>query len=197
VFQRLALFSQFFTVFGGIMFQYLKTLDKVLDKEETADDRNQRNIIAYLIFILNLFAIAVYPIYQLFSQISGFGTQSFRGTDFILLPHVIISMFLRVLSKLPVFQSDEERGRIEKRNETEERINKAFDDFSNRGRDKESARRLLESLGEIWRHPVLSAPKTRSHFLFFIPFSLFSLSRSLSLSHSSLSRSVSRAHTYA
>jgi hypothetical protein len=198
VFQRLALFSQFFTVFGGIMFQYLKTLDKVLEKAETPDDRNQRNIIAYLIFILNLFAIAVYPIYQLFTQISGFGTQSFRTSDFLLLPHVILSMFQRVLSKLSFFQSDEERKRIEKetkRNETEKRINDAFDDFSKRGRDKESARRLLESLGQIWRHPGLSAPETRSLFLFSIPFPLLSLSISLYRSHT-LSRSVSLAHIY-
>jgi hypothetical protein len=95
-------------------------------------------------------------------------------------------MFQRVLSKLPFFQSDEKRERIEKetkRNEKEKSINDAFDDFSKGGRDKESARRLLESLGQIWRsHPGLSAPETRSLILFSIPFSLFSLSISLSLS---------------
>ena len=184
------------------MFQYLKTLDKVLEKAETPDDRNQRNIIAYLIFILNLFAIAVYPIYQLFTQISGFGTQSFRGSDFLLLPHVILLMFQRVLSKLPFFESDEKRERIEKetkRNEKEKSINDAFDDFSKGGRDKESARRLLESLGQIWRsHPGLSAPETRSLILFSIPFSLFSLSLSISLYRSQThTRCLSLAHIYA
>jgi hypothetical protein len=181
-FQRLALLSQFFTVFGGIMFQYLKILDKVLDQKATSDEAN---VIAYLIFILNLIAIAGYPIYLLFMQGNRFA-QWVRATDLLLLPHVILSKLQWALPQL--FQSEKRKAKEDEINVTEEAIKKEFEDFSKRGTDKESVRTLLERLENIYTPPlerlenihtgrplVQSAKNHRFLFLFSMCLSLLSL----------------------
>jgi hypothetical protein len=71
-FQRLILFSQFFTIFGGIMYHMVSCVDKMLDIEETAYKRQERDIVAALIVIINLVAIGVYPIYRIVAVTSGF-----------------------------------------------------------------------------------------------------------------------------
>jgi hypothetical protein len=71
-FQRLILFSQFFTIFGGIMYHMVSCVDKMLEIEETPYKRQERDIVATLIVIINLVAIGVYPVYRIVAVTSGF-----------------------------------------------------------------------------------------------------------------------------
>jgi hypothetical protein len=71
-FQRLILFSQFLTIFGGIMFKLVESVDKLLESEETPSKRQERDIIAALIVAVNLIAIGIYPIYRMIAVASGF-----------------------------------------------------------------------------------------------------------------------------
>jgi hypothetical protein len=71
-FQRLILFSQFFTIFGGIMYHMISCVDKMLEIEETPNKRQERDIVAALIVIINLVAIGVYPVYRIVAVTSGF-----------------------------------------------------------------------------------------------------------------------------
>ncbi len=71
-FQRLILFSQFLTIFGGIMFNWVESVDKLLEIEETRSKRRERDIIAALIVAINLVAIGIYPIYRMIAVSSGF-----------------------------------------------------------------------------------------------------------------------------
>jgi hypothetical protein len=71
-FQRLILFSQFLTIFGGIMFKLVESVDKLLESEETPSKRQERDIIAALIVAVNLVAIGIYPIYRMIAVASGF-----------------------------------------------------------------------------------------------------------------------------
>ncbi len=77
-FQRLILFSQFFTIFGGIMYHMVSLSDKLLEIEETPYKRKERDIVAVLIVIINLVAIGVYPVYRIVAVMSGF-----KGSVFI------------------------------------------------------------------------------------------------------------------
>jgi hypothetical protein len=71
-FQRLILFSQFFTIFGGIMYHMVSLSDKLLEIEETPSKRRERDIIAVLIVAINLVSIGIYPIYRMIAVASGF-----------------------------------------------------------------------------------------------------------------------------
>jgi hypothetical protein len=71
-FQRLILFSQFFTIFGGIMYHMVSCVDKMLEIEETLYKGQERDIVAALIIIINLVAIGVYPVYRIVAVTSGF-----------------------------------------------------------------------------------------------------------------------------
>ena len=71
-FQRLILFSQFLTIFGGIMFQLVESVDKLLESEETPSKRQERDIIAALIVAVNLVVIGIYPIYRMIAVTTGF-----------------------------------------------------------------------------------------------------------------------------
>ena len=71
-FQRLILFSQFLTIFGGIMFNLVESVDKLLEIEETSSKRQERDIIAALIVAINVVAIGIYPIYRMVAVASGF-----------------------------------------------------------------------------------------------------------------------------
>jgi hypothetical protein len=71
-FQRLILFSQFLTIFGGIMFKLVESVDKLLEIEETPSKRQERDIIAALIVAVNVVAIGIYPIYRMIAVASGF-----------------------------------------------------------------------------------------------------------------------------
>jgi len=71
-FQRLILFSQFFTIFGGIMYHMVSCVDKMLEIEETPYKRQERDIVAALIVIINLVAIGAYPVYRIVAVTSGF-----------------------------------------------------------------------------------------------------------------------------
>jgi hypothetical protein len=71
-FQRLILFSQFLTIFGGIMFKMVESVDKLLEIEETPYKRQERDIVSALIVVMNLVAILVYPLYRIIAVISGF-----------------------------------------------------------------------------------------------------------------------------
>jgi hypothetical protein len=64
-FQRIILFSQFLTIFGGIMFQLVESVDKLLEIEESPSKRQERNIVAALIVAVNVVAIGIYPIYRM------------------------------------------------------------------------------------------------------------------------------------
>ena len=72
MFQRLILFSQFFTIFGGIMYHMVSCVDKMLEIEETPYKRQERDIVAALIVIINLVAIGAYPVYRIVAVTSGF-----------------------------------------------------------------------------------------------------------------------------
>jgi hypothetical protein len=71
-FQRLILFSQFLTIFGGVMFNWVESVDKLLEMEETPSKRRERDIIAALIVVINLVAIGIYPIYRMIAVSTGF-----------------------------------------------------------------------------------------------------------------------------
>jgi hypothetical protein len=71
-FQRFILFSQFLTIFGGIMFNWVESVDKLLEIEETPSKRQERDIIAALIVAVNVVAIGIYPIYRMIAVTSGF-----------------------------------------------------------------------------------------------------------------------------
>ena len=71
-FQRLILFSQFFTIFGGIMYHMVSCVDRMLEVEETPYKRQERDIVAALIVIINLVAIGAYPVYRIVAVTSGF-----------------------------------------------------------------------------------------------------------------------------
>ncbi len=71
-FQRLILFSQYLTIFGGIMFNWVESVDKLLEMEKTPSKRQERDIIAALIVAVNLVAIGIYPIYRMIMVSTGF-----------------------------------------------------------------------------------------------------------------------------
>jgi hypothetical protein len=71
-FQRLILFSQFLTIFGGIMLQLVESVDKLLEIEESPSKRQERNIVAALIVAVNVVAIGIYPIYRMITVTIGF-----------------------------------------------------------------------------------------------------------------------------
>jgi hypothetical protein len=71
-FQRLILFSQFLTIFGGIMFNWVESVDKLLEMEENPSKLRDRNIMAILIVGINVVAIGIYPIWRMFKVSRGF-----------------------------------------------------------------------------------------------------------------------------
>ena len=62
VFQRLSLISQWFTVFGGICFKMVDYIDTQYGNEPSG----ARDVVGTLIFICNVAAAALYPLYRLF-----------------------------------------------------------------------------------------------------------------------------------
>jgi hypothetical protein len=71
-FQRLILFSQFLTIFGGIMFNWVESVDKLLEMEGTSSNSLERKIVTYLIVVINVAAIGIYPIWRMIKFASGF-----------------------------------------------------------------------------------------------------------------------------
>ncbi len=54
------------------MYHMVSCVDKMLEIEETPYKRQERNIVAALIVIINLVAIGVYPVYRIVAVTSGF-----------------------------------------------------------------------------------------------------------------------------
>jgi hypothetical protein len=73
VFQRLALISQFFTVFGGLMF----VLTDLLELQDARPDGNGRTIMSWLIFFVNTLSTTLYPLYKFFNAWSENGEIDF------------------------------------------------------------------------------------------------------------------------
>ena len=69
VFQRLALVSQFFTVFGSLMFIVSKSMEMDSDVELDGErvDSFAELMVAYMIMFLNAAAAALYPAYRLYA----------------------------------------------------------------------------------------------------------------------------------
>jgi len=69
IFQRLALISQWFTVFGGLMF----VVTELLALQNTLPDESGQTILSWLILFVNTVAISLYPLYRFFSAWSESG----------------------------------------------------------------------------------------------------------------------------
>ena len=69
IFQRLALISQWFTVFGGLMF----VVTELLALQNTLPDESGQTILSWLILFVNTVAIFLYPLYRFFSAWSESG----------------------------------------------------------------------------------------------------------------------------
>ena len=69
VFQRLALLSQFFTVFGGLMF----VVTDLQQLQDAVPDSNSKTIMAFLIMIVNAISSSLYPVYRFFNAWSESG----------------------------------------------------------------------------------------------------------------------------
>ncbi len=54
------------------MFNWVESVDKLLEMEETPSKRRERDIIAALIVTVNLVAIGIYPIYRMIAVSTGF-----------------------------------------------------------------------------------------------------------------------------
>ena len=54
------------------MYHMISCVDKMLEIEETPSKRQERDIVAALIVIINLVAIGVYPVYRIVAVTSGF-----------------------------------------------------------------------------------------------------------------------------
>ena len=54
------------------MFNWVESVDKLLEIEETRSKRQERDIIAALIVAINVVAIGIYPIYRMIAVASGF-----------------------------------------------------------------------------------------------------------------------------
>jgi len=63
-FQRLILISQFFTIFGGLMFIMMGCMDDMLEREDNAASRLERDIVALFILAINAFAAFLFPVYR-------------------------------------------------------------------------------------------------------------------------------------
>ena len=84
-FQRIILFSQFLSIFGGIMFNWVENVDKLLEIKETPSKFQENDIITGLIVVINVVAIGIYPIYRMIAVTSGF-----KGD--VLLSHLCFSL---------------------------------------------------------------------------------------------------------
>jgi hypothetical protein len=71
-FQRIILFSQFLTIFVGIMINWVESVDRLLEIEESPSKRQERDIIPVVIVTVNLVVIGIYPIYRVIAVASGF-----------------------------------------------------------------------------------------------------------------------------
>jgi len=70
-FQRIILISQFFTIFGGMMFIMIGCLDKMLEYDENAASRTDRDIVAVLILGINALAAFLFPVYRAYLAVSN------------------------------------------------------------------------------------------------------------------------------
>jgi len=68
IFQRLALISQFFTVFGGLMF----VLTDLMELQGSSDG-NGKVVMSWLVMMINLVASCMYPVYRFFTAWSESG----------------------------------------------------------------------------------------------------------------------------
>ena len=73
IFQRLALISQWFTVFGGLMF----VVTDLLALQNPKSDENGKAIMSWVIVIVNAIATSLYPMYKFFNAWSESGEIDF------------------------------------------------------------------------------------------------------------------------
>ena len=73
IFQRLALISQWFTVFGGLMF----VVTDLLALQNPKSDENGKAIMSWVIVIVNAIATSLYPMYKFFNAWSESGKIDF------------------------------------------------------------------------------------------------------------------------
>ena len=73
IFQRLALISQWFTVFGGLMF----VVTDLLALQDPESDGNGKAIMSWVIVIVNAISTSLYPMYKFFNAWSESGEIDF------------------------------------------------------------------------------------------------------------------------
>lgn len=97
VFQRLALISQFFTVFGGLMF----VVTDLTELQNTSPAGNGKTLMSWLIMIINVAASSIYPVHRFFNAWSESGEIDFnlmingikKMAEQCLGPEVVASLF--------------------------------------------------------------------------------------------------------
>ena len=71
-FQRLALVSQFFTIFGCIIYLLLDCLQhRKLQDEPSQIEQTNKDLLAAFVFGLNIMVVAVYPLYRIWLVLQG------------------------------------------------------------------------------------------------------------------------------
>jgi hypothetical protein len=84
--QRLALISQFLTIFAGLMLIVTEYLELVLDQQQS---ERGKELLAYLIMLVNLLANVLYPVYRLTLAIADASFEDALESAQMLLTHVI------------------------------------------------------------------------------------------------------------
>lgn len=84
--QRLALISQFLTIFAGLMLIVTEYLELVFDQQQS---ERGKELLAYLIMLVNLLATVLYPVYRLTLAIADASFEDVLESAQMLFAHVI------------------------------------------------------------------------------------------------------------